>query len=240
MNDWLDTYFSPDSLVKKGLEIIFGSSSIILAVYLIVTGILGFRSAGRSLLKGVKTARASIEGVEFDRSSAGATVAMHVCIIALQAMWVFTTYAIGVVISVAANMGDKLTSLNADFWDGVGAVMRTNTTISISFLAAAIAALLICYSRSSNENSGAFLTILFGGYPFVMAAVLSIGAVFMIGLWLLGLGLGGSTADVIKGSDIFIPLGGALVGFLYFKATSIAFDGPHMLYKLRQRHLASH
>jgi hypothetical protein len=222
---------SPGDLVKAVLIWFFGPSSLVVVVFLIVTSLLGWGQAARSAVTFAGSARARVRDVRNLRPAGAAALGFaHLALLVLQALWLVSVFAVGVILSSDAHQGVPI--VPADFTSRAGAsvVLADRTPISVGLLSAAALALVVAYRRAARNRDSDGLVVLFGGLPFLFAWFGVIGAAISALMWALG----AHSDPTANGRTVAELLGCAATMFLFHTACQIALSAPLFLTRARQ------
>jgi hypothetical protein len=232
MNDWLDSWGSPDAVVISILKWVFGPCSVVVTAYLIITGLSGVRETGKSLLRGYRGARGQAVVLR-DRagSSVAGAVMVLVAVVVVQAVWVSVTYLFGVLIASSVGEGPKITAADLANPGTVGHLIAHATPIAAGVLAAAVVTILLAWKQSGGTDTNMDLAIfVFGALPCLFAIAGAAGAAIDAAVWMIG----GKNSDSLANlPGVVIPLTGAAAFYAYYKACCVACLGPKAARKLR-------
>lgn len=233
MDQFLQEFGSPDSLIQTLLRWVFGPSSVAVVVFLIVTGFLGYRDAARSVVISIGKARRSYDHIRgSSQSSMGAIVLIHVTVAIAQIAWIYATYILGVFIAAIFDLQNQSRSVPES---DVRLILRYHTTTSFVVTVIAILAVLASYARANSRRDDASIS----GFVFLFGGPMMIFSPF----WLIGAAIiaissaSGSNNNVsdMNPSTIWLLLIAVLVAVSYFLLCRVVFDGPRMLSRMRER-----
>lgn len=235
MEQWLEDWGSPDSAIKTLLAWFFGQSSAIVIIFLIINGALGFRETSKTVLSGYRKAQSGFYVIKNAQPrSVAAIVILHLSVACLQLLWIYATYTLGLFISFLVSPDAARVRASDIFsWSTLQAMLHANTGLSDGLLIAGGVAIVLSYTLQQRETDGPGLLVALFTVPlFLVGFFWPIAAAFIAIAWVFGWNKNDPDLDP---KYILLLLGASAVVYVYYKACCVAFNGPKLLYQMRQR-----